>query len=147
MVFVWLGLIILAVILESVTTELISIWFVVGGLGGLVAGAFDAPPVVQVLVAAAVTLLSLFCTRPLVMKKLKRKPVETNAGRYIDQVGVVTEGIDNLKNIGQVKVMGSVWTARTEQGELLPVDSRVRVLRIEGVKMIVRPLQAGQETN
>lgn len=145
MMIVWLGLIILAVVLEAATTQLVSIWFIFGGVAGMIAEACGVLPWVQVLIAAVVTLLALLGTRPLVMKRLHKNRVETNAGRYIGQVGIVTESIHNLENTGQVKVMGSIWTARSETGEALPANSKIRVLRIEGVKLIVQPLPAGQQ--
>lgn len=147
MIFVWLGLIVLAVVLEAITTQLVTIWFVFGAIAGLIAEGCGASIGMQILIAAVVTLIALLSTRPLAMRYLTKKRVETNAGRYVGQVGIVTEPIDNLSNVGQVKVMGSVWTARSENGELLPADLMVRVLRIEGVKIIVQPVQAGQTTN
>ena len=59
--------------------------------------------------------------------------------------GVVTEAIDNRAAQGQIKVQGSVWTARTEDGPPIPKDAVVRVLRIEGVKLIVAPLQTAEK--
>ena len=47
------------------------------------------------------------------------------------------EEIDNLRGIGQVKVGGAIWTARSTQDEPIPKGTLVRVERIEGVKAIV----------
>ena len=59
----------------------------------------------------------------------------------IGREAVVTQAIDNLKAQGQITVNGAPWTARTEEGcPAIPAGSRVRVLRIEGVKVIVSPL-------
>ena len=53
-----------------------------------------------------------------------------------------TQAIDNPERpTGQITVNGAPWTARTEEGcPAIPAGSRVRVLRIEGVKVIVSPL-------
>ena len=139
MLFVWIAVMILAVVLEAVTTQLVSIWFAAGGVAGLVAFALNVPAWPQVLVVAVVTLLLLICTRPLVRRKLKTKQVHTNADRYVNEIGIVTGEICNMEDRGQVKVMGSVWTARSEGQELIAVGTEVKVLRIEGVKLIVRP--------
>ena len=61
---------------------------------------------------------------------------------------VVTEPIDNLNATGAVQLEGKVWTARSVDGSLIPVDAKVKVERIEGVKVLVRPVQsvaAGQD--
>ena len=48
--------------------------------------------------------------------------------------------IDNLEGQGQVSVSGAVWTARSQEEQVIPVGERVRVLRIEGVKVFVELL-------
>ena len=78
-------------------------------------------------------------TRPLIKKALKVKREETNAGRYVGKVGIVTSEIDNEKGLGQVTVMGSIWSARSDSGAVIPAGHNVLVLRIEGVKLIVVP--------
>lgn len=62
----------------------------------------------------------------------------TNLDLLLGQYAVVTEDIDNLAATGQVKVDGQIWTARNEVEEPIPTGSIVQVLRIEGVKIIVR---------
>ena len=53
----------------------------------------------------------------------------------------MTEAIDNVLGLGAVTVGGKVWTARTENDDIkAPEGSRAVVVRIEGVKLIVKPL-------
>ena len=80
--------------------------------------------------------------------RLRRPRVQpTNADRVIGQTGVVTVAISDREQSGQVRVMGQIWSARTdgaertdETADTIPVDTEVRVLRIEGVKLIVTPV-------
>lgn len=137
MFFVWIGVIVLAVFVEAITVQFVSIWFVGGGVAGLIANALHILVWSQVLIAAVVTLILLICTRPLVNKKLQPKKVHTNADRYIEEIAVVLEEICNIENRGLVKVQGSVWSARSEHPQTIAAGSLVRVLRIEGVKLIV----------
>ena len=54
---------------------------------------------------------------------------------------MVTEEIYNISAKGLVKVKGSVWTARSEaDNERIAEGTHVTVIRIEGVKLIVRPV-------
>ena len=58
---------------------------------------------------------------------------------YIGKEGVVTECINNIDATGVVKVSGSVWTARTEDDKtIIPEGAHIEVIRIEGVKLIVK---------
>ena len=85
--------------------------------------------------------VTLALARPVFARFLKTSRAATNADRVIGAEGVVTQAIDNLKAQGQITVNGAPWTARTEEGcPAIPAGSRVRVLRIEGVKVIVSPL-------
>lgn len=137
--FIWLAVIVGAAILEAVTVQLVSIWMVVGGIAALIANLMGAPIWTQTGTFAIVTTLTLALTRPLVKKLLNSKRVDTNAGRYIGKSGIVISEINNEKGVGQVTVMGSVWSARSESGMLIPEGSNIQVLRIEGVKLIVVP--------
>lgn len=140
MIYIWLAVIFLALVVEGMTAQLISIWFVPGGLAGLISGFCGAGEWIQVLIGAIVTLVCLIATRPLVNRVMKFRKVDTNAGRLIDQTGIVVQEIRNLDAKGQVKIQGSVWSARSENGEVIPLEGKVRIVRIEGVKLIVKPL-------
>lgn len=140
MIYIWLAVIFLALVVEGMTAQLISIWFVPGGLAGLISGFCGAGEWIQVLIGATVTLVCLIATRPLVNRVMKFRKVYTNAGRLIDQTGIVVQEIRNLDAKGQVKIQGSVWSARSENGEVIPLEGKVRIVRIEGVKLIVKPL-------
>ena len=54
---------------------------------------------------------------------------------------MVTDAIDNSLAKGQVKVLGSVWTARSADGSAIAEGARVRVEAIDGVKLIVVPVE------
>jgi membrane protein implicated in regulation of membrane protease activity len=54
--------------------------------------------------------------------------------------GIVTQQIDNTAGTGLVKVQGSVWTARSYDGEVIPEGTDVLVKTIEGVKLLVKEI-------
>lgn len=146
MVYVWLAVIIVAVVAEALTTQLVSIWFAAGGVMGLILSATGVDPWVQVLVAALATLICLLATRPFVKKKLSFEKVSTNADRYVGQTGIVVEDIDNRAEKGQVKVLGSVWTARSALGDnVIAKGTEVHVNRLEGVRLFVEPQNRMEE--
>ena len=106
---------------------------------------------VLVTVTFVCNVLTLLLVRPLAQRFINDRKVATNADRVIGQEAVVTEDIDNVQAKGRVSVSGADWTARSEDDQPIPAGSRVRVLRIEGVKVIVAPMggeasAAGQDT-
>ena len=54
--------------------------------------------------------------------------------------GIVKEDINNAAGTGAVAVGSKLWTARSANGEPIPAGKLVRAERIEGVKLIVRPI-------
>lgn len=135
---VWAVAIILFGIVEGITVQLVSIWFVVGAAAALVAALCGAHVAVQVFVFIAVSCAALLLTRPL-KRRIQPNPCSTNADRCIGQQALVIQRIDNLASTGQVKLGGSVWTARSAGGEIIEVDKKVNVKQIDGVKLIVTP--------
>lgn len=142
MTFIWLGLLVAFIIIEASTAQLVTVWFAVGSLAALITSIFTESIFVQILVFVLISAITLAVTRPLVKKVTKGKKQPTNADMYINQEGVVTERIDNISAKGLVKVKGSVWTARTETDDIsLQEGTRVRVKKIDGVKLIVTPVE------
>ena len=142
MPYIWLGVIILMAVLEAVTTQMVCIWFVIGGVVALICSVCGVSIPAQLILFFAVTAITLVLTRPLVKKALWVKKEDTNVGRYIGKIGVVTQKVDNQAGEGQVNVSGSIWTARSAEGSILMEGTNVKVLAIEGVKFIVRAIQS-----
>lgn len=142
MPYIWLGIIILMSVIEATTTQLVSIWFVIGGVVALICSVCGVPIPAQLVIFFAVTAITLAITRPLVKRALAFKKEDTNAGRYIGKTGFVTLQVDNQAGEGQVNVSGSVWTARSAEGTVLSEGTHVVVEAIEGVKLIVRATQS-----
>ena len=136
----WLVALIVFAIVEALTMGLASIWFCAGALVALIAGACGAPLWLQLLLFFVVSAACMALVRPIAKRRFAPRRVRTNADRVLDTVAVVTETIDNIAATGAVQAGGIIWTARSESGAVLHSGSRVRVLRIEGVKLFVAPL-------
>ena len=134
---IWLLMVIALVVGEALTVGLTFIWFAVGALGGLIVAVLGGPIWLQVVVFLALSALALALVRPVAARLMQSGRVATNADRIIGKTAVVIETIDNLAGKGQVKVAGQIWTARSERDVVIPKDTEVTVLRIEGVKVFV----------
>ena len=143
--FVWLGIAILAAVVEAVVPSLVSVWFVPGSLAGLVVSLCGGPIWLQIFVFLAVSLACLAFTRPLAKKLLVHHKERTNADRVVGATGIVIQDIDNVVSTGRVPVMGNSWSARSTQKDgKIEAGSRVRIERIEGVKLLVTPVEPPQ---
>ena len=123
---------------EAVTVGLVSIWFAVGSLGALLTAALGGGLWLQIVIFLLLSALSLMLLKPLSRKWMAgHKAARTNADRVIGETALVTEDIDNTMATGQVQVDGQIWTARSAHGVVIPAGSRVKVLSIQGVKVMV----------
>lgn len=133
--FMWLIVIVLLTILEAVTINLVSIWFIISGIISLFLSFAIESFYIQFGVFVLLGIVLMFLTRPYLVKKLSKKKTNTNFDRVIGMTGVVTEEITKLK-IGEVKVDGKRWSAISD--EKIKAGEEVIVQAIDGVKLIVR---------
>lgn len=139
MVWVWVAVMALAAFVEAATPILVSIWFSVGALVAMLAAYLGASITVQLLLFVFVSIAALIGARPLAKRFLDPHIVPTNADRLLGEEAQVTEEIDNEHAAGAVYIDGKTWTARSEDGEVIPAGQQVEVVRMEGVKLFVRP--------
>lgn len=135
---IWIAAIIIFGVAEAATAGLTSIWFVLGSVAGLIAAVCSAPIWLQVVLFFVVSIAALAFTRPLVVKLMKKDIKPTNADMVLGGTARVTERIDNALPSGTVYIDGKTWTARSDDGSIIEPDTAVRILRMEGVKLIVQ---------
>ncbi len=143
MQIVWLIAFVAFLIIEGLTMGLYSIWFAAGSLGALIAACI-APELywAQVTVFLLLSGATLAGLRPFAQRMLKARKVGTNADINIGKTGKVIEPISNEDATGAVYVYGKTWTARSSSDSVaIPEGAHVKVLRIEGVKLIVEPAE------
>lgn len=138
MVYIWLGVLVAAVVLEIATTQIVSIWFAIGALASLIATLAGVEQLwIQIVIFVLVSAIAVVATRPIVKRIVNKKAEPTNADMVIGKTGIVTEKIDNLAPSGMIKAGGQVWTARSADNSVIEENERVIVKEISGVKLIV----------
>ena len=139
MLYVWIGVLIAAVVVEAATSDFVAIWFFPAALVSLILSLFEAPVWLQILLFVTVGLALVIATRPLCRKFLKVKREKTNAESLIGKTCIVTEEIRNIDEVGEVKVGGLCWSARAEdEARVIAVGEHVEIVEIKGVKLIVK---------
>ncbi len=141
MPYIWLAVIVFTAVCEVATAQLVSIWFVIGGVGALITSLFTDNIIIQCAVFFVVTLVTLVATRPIVKKMKHFKKTETNSDRAIGKTADVIVEVNNLLGQGQVNVEGVIWSARSDDEKIIEKGEKVEVLRIEGVKLIVKQIK------
>lgn len=133
---IWLALIIVFFVLEAATVQLMSIWFAAGALAAMVVNLLGAEVWLQMVVFFTVSIVLLAVLWPMARKRVKAKVVPTNADALVGRVCTVTEEISPVEG-GRVKLGDVTWSARSESGDMIPVGTLVKVLKIQGAKVFV----------
>lgn len=136
--YIWLLIIIFLVIIETMTINLTTIWFVISALCSLVLSFFIDNFFIQFLLFVLLGVILLITTRPILKKFIKLNDEATNIDRVIGMNGIVTEDITK-NSYGEVKVDGKRWTAYSDKN--IEKDSLVKVLKINGVKIKVEKVE------
>ena len=142
----WLGAMIVFLLAEAATVTLVSIWFAAGALAAIVVALTGGGLGFQVTVFLLVAALLLISLRGVVRKYLRPRMVRTNVDAVIGTTGIVTTPINNVAALGQVKLGGMEWSARSTDGSHIPEGTLIRVDRVEGVKVFVSLAEQPVET-
>lgn len=135
MFYIWLMIVVLLTIVEVITINLTTIWFVISGIITIVVSFFTDNFTIQFGVFSIVGILLLLTTRKTLEKRLIQNREKTNLDRVIGMIGIVTEAIDK-NHPGEVKVDGKRWTAISNQK--IEENATVKILEIDGVKLKVK---------
>jgi len=138
MSYYWGIFLVAMIVIELATVNLVTIWFAVGAVGGLITSLLGGKLWLQITVFVILSAAALLLTRPLVKKLVKPKIEPTNADRVVGKEGVVTVAIDPRKGEGLVNLEGNDWSATTADDSVIPEGSHVIVEAIRGVKVVCK---------
>jgi hypothetical protein len=74
------------------------------------------------------------------LDRLNVSPTKTNVDALVDKTTVAKTDIDPVEG-GVIKLMGELWFCRPEGDEVIKEGARVRVVRVEGVSLIVEEVK------
>ena len=135
-------------ILEIATAGFLVCWLGVGALLAMFLSFFVDNIILQVIVFAISSILLIVLTKPLVKKFIDKKTIPTNIDSIIGKEGIVIETIDSVKGVGQVKLGGEVWSAKSfVDSAIIEKDTKVTVKEINGVKLVVEESKKSEMVN
>lgn len=123
---------------EIFTLGFLIFWFGIGALFAMIVSFFTTNIIIQTTVFLITSTIFILATKPLVKKFVDVKKTNTNVFSIIGKKALVIKDIDPIHSSGQIKLNGEVWSAETENDEIIKKGSEVEVLKINGVKAIVK---------
>lgn len=133
----WAVAFVVFLIVEGVTLNaLVSIWFAAASLLAMFASMAGLSFIWQLAIFTVSSVVFLILTR-YIIKKVKKKTPDPTEDYDIGKTALVIEDIDNELNEGRAKLDGADWAARSANGNTIRKGEIVRVVRIDGSKLIV----------
>ena len=139
MFWVWLSVIVITLIVEIITTELISVWFTLGAIVPFILATTNALGAEWQILFFIVISAVLMLTLRKVTKKflLKNSDTKTNVNALVGQKFRLVSRTD-FETIGSVKVKDVEWSAVGDKGQTIEKGKIVEVVGISGNKLLVK---------
>lgn len=135
---IWLLLAGLFFIGEMITVGFLIFWLGIGALLAMIVSFFTTNIIIQTAVFVISSIILILATKPFVKKFVDVKKTNTNVFSIIGKKALVIKEIDPINAKGQIKVNSEIWSAESENGEKIEEGSEVEIIRINGVKAIVK---------
>lgn len=140
--YIWLIAAGIFLIVEIMTTGFLIFWLAIGALLAMIVSFITESILIQTIVFVITSVILIFLTKPLINKYISTSDTpSTNSYSLIGKHGIVIIPIEPLKSVGQVKVNGEIWSAKSDNNEIISQNSEIEVLKIDGVKLIVKPVK------
>ena len=127
-------------ILEMFTLGFLVFWLGIGCLLAALISLITDSILIQTSIFVFSSVLLIFATKPLVKKFAEKDNAKTNVYSLAGKKAIVIEDIDWTTGSGQIKFEGQVWSAKTEEQVNIEKGTEVEIIKIEGVKAFVTPV-------
>lgn len=128
-------------LIEIATTGFLVFWLGIAALFAMITSFLTNNISIQTIVFVITSCLLIPFTKPLTEKFFNKTIIKTNSYSLIDKHGIVISEINNIEATGQVKIDGEVWSAKSQNDLILNKGTEVKVINIDGVKLIVSPIK------
>ncbi|MBE3596248.1 MAG: NfeD family protein [Hydrogenibacillus sp.] len=142
----WFGLGFALLIVEVLTVTFILLWIGLGALAAGITALITPNPEIPLIVFITVSVILWIFTRPLT-RRARRASARLESGVYalIGKNGLARTALDDSAR-GEVQIGGEIWAAKSEGGRIA-AGSTVRIVRVEGVTLIVEPADRAVKTS
>ena len=137
---VWLIAAGVFLILEIFTLGFLVFWLSIGCILAMLVSFITDSIIIQTTVFVLSSVMLIFATKPLVKKFTEKDNAKTNVYSLTGKKAIVIEDINWTEGTGQIKFEGQVWSAKTEEQVNIEKGTEVEIIKIEGVKAFVKPL-------
>lgn len=139
--WIWMAIAAILLIAEIFTAGFFLLWFSIGAAGAGILAMLDVGRPAQLIVFILLSGILFVFGRRFAERVTENQPPGIGADRFVGQNGIVIESIENKANKGRIMIGSDEWRALSDNGEILKIDTMVEVMRIDGTKAIVKPVE------
>jgi membrane protein implicated in regulation of membrane protease activity len=132
----WLVVAICSIVVDVMTSSFFFVLFSIGAVVAAICAALGVPFIIQVIIFAVVSIISLILGYPVLKKKYKnmQKRTPLREETYIGK-NMISE--KEIFDKAQIKINGEYWTVVNE-GEVIHVGDKFEITGIEGIKLKIK---------
>lgn len=135
----WLLVAICAFAIDILTSNFCFMLFSIGAVVAAICGVLGVPFLIQVVIFAVISIISLIVGYPWLKKKYKAMHRKTPLMEET-YIGKVIRSEKEIVSKSQVKVNGEYWTAINE-GDVIHEGEKFVITGIEGVKLKIKKIE------
>ena len=135
----WAAMALIFMIAELFTAGFFLVCFGVGAAAAAVMALLGFSPIWQGVVFIVVSGVALLLTRPLARSLNERGVNTVGSDRVLNKEAIVLAEINPSLGSGMVRVDAEEWRAITEDGRSIAKGTIVKVIRIDGTRLVVKP--------
>lgn len=132
-------------IIEIATTGFLIFWLGIGALLATLTSFVTDSIMIQTMIFVISSCILIPLTKPFADKFTGKETIPTNSYSLINKRGIVIADINPIECVGQVKVNGEIWSAKTVDGSIIKQGTEVEISKIDGVKLIVSPINVNSK--
>jgi membrane protein implicated in regulation of membrane protease activity len=145
--WLWFGFAAVFIIGEVFTEGFFLLWFGIGAALSGVLAIFGVGPAWQWAAFVVISGVLFAVSRRFADRFTHKQPPGIGADRLIGRQGVVLEAINNLENVGKVRIDKEEWRAESADDSTIEPGTRVEVVRLDGTHAVVRVLGSAQDAH
>lgn len=134
----WLGVMVIAVIVEALTFNMTTVWAAISALLMIFICKTQIGFKWQILIFLVLTIAFILFTRPLVMKKLGLGKNVTNVNTMEGQEVLVTKAVSTFEKGLAKAVNGVMWSVTAENGGEIAEGTVCVVTKVEGNTLTIK---------
>lgn len=140
MFWVWMAVIIVTLIVESMTMDLVSIWFTIAAvvpfiLAGTRAVGWEIQAIIFIVLSALMIIFLRKITKKWLLRHTSKENLNSNIGKHVKLLDDL-----NDEDPGHVRINDVIWTAISDSGASILKGEMVEIVKISGNKVFVRKL-------